>query len=44
MPFQRHSLGLRHMLVLRKDRMLSQRRSLVHKLICKRACSSVRKA
>jgi hypothetical protein len=43
-PFQRHSLGLRHMLELRKGCMLSQRHSLVHKLICKKACSSDRKA
>ena len=34
----------RRMLVpIRKDRMIL-RHSLVHKLICKRACSSIRKA
>lgn len=43
-PSQRHSLGRRHMLVLRMDRMLFQRRSLVHKLTCEKACPLIRKA
>ena len=38
-PFQRRSLGLHCM-----DRMLSLRHSLVHKLICRIAYSSTRKA